>query len=197
MRALCRPEFFASAPVVLKHSEEWTFCVSLSVVVFFFDQMLPSWCLNKGEPPNWLNMWASPTLLVRRISLSNFLWTLMNKMLVLLVKSVINAFEITWNVLSLCVQVLDHYEREGFDFLSKVFNSSHSFLEDLTGLTLLHQETQAAEVSQRRKYMLDTNTTRRRGLKISRTQAYLTLSFSVHAWKDFWEPTSIDSYINM
>uniref|UniRef100_A0A665UFB1 Ubiquitin-like modifier-activating enzyme ATG7 n=1 Tax=Echeneis naucrates TaxID=173247 RepID=A0A665UFB1_ECHNA len=41
--------------------------------------------------------------------------------------------------------VLDHYEREGFDFLSKVFNSSHSFLEDLTGLTLLHQETQAAE----------------------------------------------------
>uniref|UniRef100_A0A671VXL2 Ubiquitin-like modifier-activating enzyme ATG7 n=1 Tax=Sparus aurata TaxID=8175 RepID=A0A671VXL2_SPAAU len=43
-------------------------------------------------------------------------------------------------------QVLDHYEREGFNFLSKVFNSSHSFLEDLTGLTLLHQETQAAEV---------------------------------------------------
>uniref|UniRef100_A0A3Q2TCY0 Ubiquitin-like modifier-activating enzyme ATG7 n=1 Tax=Fundulus heteroclitus TaxID=8078 RepID=A0A3Q2TCY0_FUNHE len=44
-------------------------------------------------------------------------------------------------------QVLDHYEREGFSFLSKVFNSSHSFLEDLTGLTLLHQETQAAEWS--------------------------------------------------
>uniref|UniRef100_A0A4W4DWI9 Ubiquitin-like modifier-activating enzyme ATG7 n=1 Tax=Electrophorus electricus TaxID=8005 RepID=A0A4W4DWI9_ELEEL len=43
--------------------------------------------------------------------------------------------------------VLDHYERDGFQFLSKVFNSSHSFLEDLTGLTLLHQETQAAEVS--------------------------------------------------
>uniref|UniRef100_A0AAQ5XFQ8 Ubiquitin-like modifier-activating enzyme ATG7 n=1 Tax=Amphiprion ocellaris TaxID=80972 RepID=A0AAQ5XFQ8_AMPOC len=43
--------------------------------------------------------------------------------------------------------VLDHYEREGFSFLSKVFNSSHSFLEDLTGLTLLHQETQAAELS--------------------------------------------------
>uniref|UniRef100_A0A3Q3ARG7 Ubiquitin-like modifier-activating enzyme ATG7 n=1 Tax=Kryptolebias marmoratus TaxID=37003 RepID=A0A3Q3ARG7_KRYMA len=43
--------------------------------------------------------------------------------------------------------VLDHYEREGFSFLSKVFNSSHSFLEDLTGLTLLHQETQAAEVN--------------------------------------------------
>uniref|UniRef100_A0A2K5E9X1 Ubiquitin-like modifier-activating enzyme ATG7 n=1 Tax=Aotus nancymaae TaxID=37293 RepID=A0A2K5E9X1_AOTNA len=42
-------------------------------------------------------------------------------------------------------QVLDHYEREGFNFLAKVFNSSHSFLEDLTGLTLLHQETQAAE----------------------------------------------------
>uniref|UniRef100_A0A672FXV9 Ubiquitin-like modifier-activating enzyme ATG7 n=1 Tax=Salarias fasciatus TaxID=181472 RepID=A0A672FXV9_SALFA len=45
------------------------------------------------------------------------------------------------------VSVLDHYEREGFNFLSKVFNSSHSFLEDLTGLTLLHQETQAAEVN--------------------------------------------------
>ncbi|XP_041130134.1 ubiquitin-like modifier-activating enzyme ATG7 [Polyodon spathula] len=42
--------------------------------------------------------------------------------------------------------VLDHYEREGFQFLAKVFNSSHSFLEDLTGLTLLHQETQAAEI---------------------------------------------------
>ncbi|CAB1458251.1 unnamed protein product [Pleuronectes platessa] len=41
--------------------------------------------------------------------------------------------------------VLEHYEREGFNFLSQVFNSSHSFLEDLTGLTLLHQETQAAE----------------------------------------------------
>uniref|UniRef100_A0A673KTQ2 Ubiquitin-like modifier-activating enzyme ATG7 n=1 Tax=Sinocyclocheilus rhinocerous TaxID=307959 RepID=A0A673KTQ2_9TELE len=43
-------------------------------------------------------------------------------------------------------EVLDNYEREGFQFLAKVFNSSHSFLEDLTGLTLLHQETQAAEV---------------------------------------------------
>ncbi|XP_037657967.1 ubiquitin-like modifier-activating enzyme ATG7 isoform X5 [Choloepus didactylus] len=43
-------------------------------------------------------------------------------------------------------KVLDQYEREGFDFLAKVFNSSHSFLEDLTGLTLLHQETQAAEI---------------------------------------------------
>ncbi|XP_061076484.1 ubiquitin-like modifier-activating enzyme ATG7 isoform X2 [Conger conger] len=42
--------------------------------------------------------------------------------------------------------VLDNYEREGFQFLSQVFNSSHSFLEDLTGLTLLHQETQAAEI---------------------------------------------------
>lgn len=70
----------------------------------------------------------------------------------------------TWNILSLYVQVLDHYEREGFDFLSKVFNSSHSFLEDLTGLTLLHQETQAAEVSQRRRCMLQNNRTRRRGL---------------------------------
>uniref|UniRef100_A0A8C2WQH5 Ubiquitin-like modifier-activating enzyme ATG7 n=1 Tax=Cyclopterus lumpus TaxID=8103 RepID=A0A8C2WQH5_CYCLU len=43
--------------------------------------------------------------------------------------------------------VLEQYEREGFNFLSNVFNSTHSFLEDLTGLTLLHQETQAAEVN--------------------------------------------------
>ncbi|XP_019360642.1 PREDICTED: ubiquitin-like modifier-activating enzyme ATG7 isoform X4 [Gavialis gangeticus] len=43
-------------------------------------------------------------------------------------------------------KVLDQYEHEGFNFLAKVFNSSHSFLEDLTGLTLLHQETQAAEM---------------------------------------------------
>ncbi|XP_077678396.1 ubiquitin-like modifier-activating enzyme ATG7 isoform X5 [Eretmochelys imbricata] len=43
-------------------------------------------------------------------------------------------------------KVLDQYEREGFNFLAKVFNSSHSFLEDLTGLTLLHQETQDAEI---------------------------------------------------
>uniref|UniRef100_A0AAQ4QJ93 Ubiquitin-like modifier-activating enzyme ATG7 n=1 Tax=Gasterosteus aculeatus aculeatus TaxID=481459 RepID=A0AAQ4QJ93_GASAC len=43
--------------------------------------------------------------------------------------------------------VLENYERDGFNFLSQVFNSSHSFLEDLTGLTLLHQETQAAEVN--------------------------------------------------
>uniref|UniRef100_A0A674EF79 Ubiquitin-like modifier-activating enzyme ATG7 n=1 Tax=Salmo trutta TaxID=8032 RepID=A0A674EF79_SALTR len=42
--------------------------------------------------------------------------------------------------------VLDSYEKDGFNFLSKVFNSSHSFLEDLTGLTQLHQETQNAEI---------------------------------------------------
>ncbi|XP_028680931.1 ubiquitin-like modifier-activating enzyme ATG7 [Erpetoichthys calabaricus] len=42
--------------------------------------------------------------------------------------------------------VLHRYERDGFQFLAEVFNSSHSFLEDLTGLTLLHQETQAAEI---------------------------------------------------
>ncbi|XP_056293429.1 ubiquitin-like modifier-activating enzyme ATG7 [Pseudoliparis swirei] len=42
--------------------------------------------------------------------------------------------------------VLEQYEKEGFTFLSNVFNSTHSFLEDLTGLTLLHQETQAAEI---------------------------------------------------
>lgn len=60
------------------------------------------------------------------------------------------------------VQVLEHYEKEGFNFLSKVFNSSHSFLEDLTGLTLLHQETQAAEVSPAHRLRL-----RQRGTKIT------------------------------
>ncbi|XP_077132958.1 ubiquitin-like modifier-activating enzyme ATG7 isoform X1 [Ranitomeya variabilis] len=44
------------------------------------------------------------------------------------------------------VKVIDQYEKDGFQFLANVFNSSHSFLEDLTGLTLLHQETQAAEI---------------------------------------------------
>lgn len=44
------------------------------------------------------------------------------------------------------VKVIDQYEKDGFQFLASVFNSSHSFLEDLTGLTLLHQETQAAEI---------------------------------------------------
>ena len=51
------------------------------------------------------------------------------------------------------LQVRDQYEREGFNFLAKVFNSSHSFLEDLTGLTLLHQETQAAEVRLKTKIL--------------------------------------------
>lgn len=51
-----------------------------------------------------------------------------------------------YNAIFVCSQVLDHFEKEGFQFLANVFNSSHSFLEDLTGLTLLHQETQAAEV---------------------------------------------------
>ncbi|XP_069625868.1 ubiquitin-like modifier-activating enzyme ATG7 isoform X5 [Haliaeetus albicilla] len=54
-------------------------------------------------------------------------------------------------------KVLDQYEREGFNFLAKVFNSSHSFLEDLTGLTLLHQETQAAEGQTVMKLRLDFN----------------------------------------
>ncbi|KAH0519693.1 Ubiquitin-like modifier-activating enzyme ATG7 [Microtus ochrogaster] len=52
-------------------------------------------------------------------------------------------------------KVLDQYEQEGFAFLAKVFNSSHSFLEDLTGLTLLHQETQAAEVRTQHFHLKD------------------------------------------
>ena len=41
--------------------------------------------------------------------------------------------------------VLDAYKENGFDFLFDVFNSTHRYLEDLTGLTLLHQETTEAE----------------------------------------------------
>ncbi|XP_053324577.1 ubiquitin-like modifier-activating enzyme ATG7 [Spea bombifrons] len=44
------------------------------------------------------------------------------------------------------VKVIEQYEMDGFQFLREVFDSSHAFLEDLTGLTLLHQETQAAEI---------------------------------------------------
>ena len=41
--------------------------------------------------------------------------------------------------------VLDSYKSKGFNFLLDVFNSTHHFLEDLTGLTLLHQQTSQAE----------------------------------------------------
>lgn len=109
---------------------------------------------------------------------------------VLLVQTVNNAFEITWDLLSLYVQVLDHYEREGFDFLSKVFNSSHSFLEDLTGLTLLHQETQAAEVRDRGRCAWRMTEHGDEAKKRSRTRTYLTVSL----WKDLWRPASIDFF---
>uniref|UniRef100_UPI00358FF9E5 ubiquitin-like modifier-activating enzyme ATG7 isoform X1 n=1 Tax=Myxine glutinosa TaxID=7769 RepID=UPI00358FF9E5 len=42
--------------------------------------------------------------------------------------------------------VLEEYERNGFAFLHRVFDSPHTYLEDLTGLTQLHQETQTAEI---------------------------------------------------
>nr|CAB3224228.1 ubiquitin-like modifier-activating enzyme ATG7 [Phallusia mammillata] len=41
--------------------------------------------------------------------------------------------------------VLDQYKSQKFDFLLDVFNSPNSYLEDLTGLTLLHQQTAQAE----------------------------------------------------
>lgn len=41
--------------------------------------------------------------------------------------------------------VVQQYESSGFDFLLKAFNEPH-FLEDLTGLTQMHQETAEAEV---------------------------------------------------
>lgn len=41
--------------------------------------------------------------------------------------------------------VVEHYEKEGFDFLLKAFNDPH-YLEDLTGLTQMHEETSNAEI---------------------------------------------------
>ncbi|XP_060572197.1 ubiquitin-like modifier-activating enzyme ATG7 isoform X2 [Ruditapes philippinarum] len=41
--------------------------------------------------------------------------------------------------------VVDQYKSEGFNFLLKAFNETH-YLEDLTGLTQMHQETAEAEV---------------------------------------------------
>ena len=43
-------------------------------------------------------------------------------------------------------QVLSSYQEEGFSFLMKVFNVP-SYLEDLTGLTQLLQDTRVSEVS--------------------------------------------------
>lgn len=41
--------------------------------------------------------------------------------------------------------ILDEYKNNGFEFLLNAFNSS-KYLEDLTGLTELHQVTDSAEV---------------------------------------------------
>ena len=43
-------------------------------------------------------------------------------------------------------QVLSSYQEKGFSFLMKVFNVP-SYLEDLTGLTQLLQDTRVSEVS--------------------------------------------------
>jgi hypothetical protein len=42
-------------------------------------------------------------------------------------------------------QVLCEYETRGFEFLLQAFNTP-DYLEDITGLTQLHKETEAAEV---------------------------------------------------
>jgi ubiquitin-like modifier-activating enzyme ATG7 len=44
------------------------------------------------------------------------------------------------------VQVLEKYREEGFQFLLKVFNDP-MYLEDLTGLKQMHQDTMEAEVN--------------------------------------------------
>ncbi|XP_076807173.1 ubiquitin-like modifier-activating enzyme ATG7 isoform X1 [Clavelina lepadiformis] len=41
--------------------------------------------------------------------------------------------------------VVSAYKEKGFQFLLEVFNSPHDYLEDLTGLTLLYQQTASAE----------------------------------------------------
>jgi len=42
-----------------------------------------------------------------------------------------------------CCQVLNEYKARGFDFLLEAFNNP-TYLEDLTGLSQLHAETEAA-----------------------------------------------------
>lgn len=42
--------------------------------------------------------------------------------------------------------MLANYESKGFEFLLSVFNQPSSFLEDLTGLTLLHQQSHEVDV---------------------------------------------------
>ena len=42
--------------------------------------------------------------------------------------------------------VLSSYEQRGHEFLFEVFNGSASLLEDLTGLTKLHQESENTEI---------------------------------------------------
>lgn len=44
------------------------------------------------------------------------------------------------------LQVLDHYRQEGFEFLRRAFNEP-LYLEELTGLKQMQQETLEAEVS--------------------------------------------------
>jgi len=43
------------------------------------------------------------------------------------------------------LQVLYEYETRGFEFLLQAFNTP-DYLEDITGLTQLHRETEDAEV---------------------------------------------------
>ena len=46
---------------------------------------------------------------------------------------------------SFALQILHEYERRGFEFLLQAFNTP-DYLEDITGLTQLHKETEDAEV---------------------------------------------------
>lgn len=45
----------------------------------------------------------------------------------------------------LVYQVIEQYKKEGFEFMLQVFNEPH-YLEDITGLTQMHEETIDAEV---------------------------------------------------
>lgn len=93
----------------------------------------------------------------------------------------------------LCVlQVLEHYRQEGFQFLLRVFNEP-MYLEDLTGLRQMHQDTMDAEVS-----TITSNCGRRPTL--TQPQWYRDMSVRVDGWdkhcdqeeivSESWAPSS-------
>ena len=54
--------------------------------------------------------------------------------------------------LNVSCQIIEAYEKDGFDFLLSAFNKP-KYLEDLTGLTKLHEETMDEEVCVHNLYL--------------------------------------------